>query len=72
MKSSKLMIIKPIELRAALLEAQIELFERKKMPVLVLVSGQDGAGKGVVGVQRSGREGSEQQGEKRRVQDARH
>ena len=33
-------------LRAALLDAQIELFERKKMPVLVLVSGQDGAGKG--------------------------
>ena len=33
-------------LRAALLDAQIELYERKKMPVLVLISGQDGSGKG--------------------------
>lgn len=33
-------------LRAALLDAQVELYERKKMPVLVLISGQDGAGKG--------------------------
>jgi polyphosphate:AMP phosphotransferase len=33
-------------LRAALLEAQIDLHEGKKIPVVVLVSGQDGAGKG--------------------------
>ncbi len=33
-------------LRAALLEAQIDLYERHKMPVVVLISGQDGAGKG--------------------------
>ncbi len=33
-------------LRAALLEAQVNLFEQHKTPVLVLVSGQDGAGKG--------------------------
>jgi polyphosphate:AMP phosphotransferase len=34
------------ELRAALLDAQYELKENKKIPVIVLVSGQDGAGKG--------------------------
>ncbi|MBI5615772.1 MAG: polyphosphate:AMP phosphotransferase [Gammaproteobacteria bacterium] len=34
------------QLRAALLEAQYELRERGKFPVIVLVSGQDGAGKG--------------------------
>lgn len=33
-------------LRAALLEAQINLFEHGKTPVVVLISGQDGAGKG--------------------------
>lgn len=33
-------------LRAALLEAQVNLFEKHKTPVIVLVSGQDGAGKG--------------------------
>ena len=33
-------------LRAALLEAQISLFEKRKTPVVVLISGQDGAGKG--------------------------
>ena len=33
-------------LRAALLEAQVELFEKRKTPVVVLISGQDGAGKG--------------------------
>lgn len=33
-------------LRAALLEAQVELFEQHKTPVVVLISGQDGAGKG--------------------------
>ena len=33
-------------LRAALLEAQVDLQESKKVPVIVLVSGQDGAGKG--------------------------
>ena len=33
-------------LRAALLEAQVDLHEGKKIPVVVLVSGQDGAGKG--------------------------
>ncbi|MCF8210759.1 MAG: polyphosphate:AMP phosphotransferase [Rhodoferax sp.] len=33
-------------LRAALLEAQVDLYENKKIPVVVLVSGQDGAGKG--------------------------
>lgn len=33
-------------LRAALLEAQISLFEKRKTPVVVIVSGQDGAGKG--------------------------
>jgi polyphosphate:AMP phosphotransferase len=34
------------ELRAALLDAQYELKEQHKIPVVVLVSGQDGAGKG--------------------------
>lgn len=34
------------ELRAALLEAQYQLKENGKIPVIVLVSGQDGAGKG--------------------------
>jgi polyphosphate:AMP phosphotransferase len=33
-------------LRAALLEAQVSLQESKKIPVVVLISGQDGAGKG--------------------------
>lgn len=33
-------------LRAALLEAQVNLQEQKKIPVVVLISGQDGAGKG--------------------------
>jgi polyphosphate:AMP phosphotransferase len=33
-------------LRAALLEAQVDLQENKKIPVVVLISGQDGAGKG--------------------------
>ncbi|WP_413862540.1 zeta toxin family protein [Candidatus Aalborgicola defluviihabitans] len=33
-------------LRAALLEAQINLHDNTKIPVVVLVSGQDGAGKG--------------------------
>jgi AMP-polyphosphate phosphotransferase len=33
-------------LRSALLEAQISLFEKRKTPVVVLISGQDGAGKG--------------------------
>jgi len=33
-------------LRAALLEAQVDLQEGKKVPVIVLISGQDGAGKG--------------------------
>jgi AMP-polyphosphate phosphotransferase len=33
-------------LRAALLEAQADLQEGKKIPVVVLISGQDGAGKG--------------------------
>jgi len=33
-------------LRAALLEAQVDLFEGKRIPVVVLISGQDGAGKG--------------------------
>ena len=33
-------------LRAALLEAQVQLQENKKIPVVVLISGQDGAGKG--------------------------
>ena len=33
-------------LRAALLDAQFELKEHGKIPVIVLVSGQDGAGKG--------------------------
>src|SRR3990167_783711 len=33
-------------LRAALLEAQVSLQEHKKIPVVVLISGQDGAGKG--------------------------
>lgn len=32
-------------LRAALLEAQVSLFEKRKTPVVVLISGQDGAGK---------------------------
>ncbi len=35
-----------VELRAALLDAQVELFKNRKIPVIVLVSGQDGAGKG--------------------------
>jgi polyphosphate:AMP phosphotransferase len=34
------------ELRAALLDAQFDLKENRKIPVIVLVSGQDGAGKG--------------------------
>lgn len=34
------------ELRAALLDAQFELKESRRMPVIVLISGQDGAGKG--------------------------
>jgi polyphosphate:AMP phosphotransferase len=34
------------ELRAALLDAQFDLKENGKIPVVVLVSGQDGAGKG--------------------------
>ena len=34
------------ELRAALLDAQYDLKENGKIPVIVLVSGQDGAGKG--------------------------
>ena len=33
-------------LRAALLEAQVNLHDNKKIPVVVLISGQDGAGKG--------------------------
>ena len=33
-------------LRAALLEAQVDLDTNKKSPVVVLISGQDGAGKG--------------------------
>jgi AMP-polyphosphate phosphotransferase len=33
-------------LRAALLAAQVDLFEKHKTPVVVLISGQDGAGKG--------------------------
>ena len=33
-------------LRASLLEAQVDLQESKKIPVVVLISGQDGAGKG--------------------------
>ncbi|MCW2314154.1 polyphosphate:AMP phosphotransferase [Rhodoferax antarcticus] len=33
-------------LRAALLDAQVSLFEKRKTPVVVLISGQDGAGKG--------------------------
>jgi polyphosphate:AMP phosphotransferase len=33
-------------LREALLEAQVDLFERRKTPVVLLISGQDGAGKG--------------------------
>ncbi|MFI4940580.1 MAG: polyphosphate:AMP phosphotransferase [Burkholderiales bacterium] len=33
-------------LRAALLEAQVELVQSRKIPVVVLISGQDGAGKG--------------------------
>jgi polyphosphate:AMP phosphotransferase len=33
-------------LRAALLAAQVDLFERKKTPVVIIISGQDGAGKG--------------------------
>ena len=33
-------------LRAALQQAQVALQEKKKFPVVVLVSGQDGAGKG--------------------------
>lgn len=34
------------QLRAALLQAQVQLHEGKKIPVVVLISGQDGAGKG--------------------------
>jgi len=34
------------ELRAALLAAQFELIQNRKIPVVVLISGQDGAGKG--------------------------
>jgi polyphosphate:AMP phosphotransferase len=34
------------ELRTALLQAQAELFEKKPFPVLLIISGQDGAGKG--------------------------
>lgn len=34
------------ELRTGLLQAQAELFEKKPFPVLLLISGQDGAGKG--------------------------
>lgn len=34
------------ELRAALLAAQFDLLKDKKIPVVVLISGQDGAGKG--------------------------
>ena len=34
------------KLRTALLEAQVELYESRKIPVVVLISGQDGAGKG--------------------------
>jgi polyphosphate:AMP phosphotransferase len=33
-------------LRAALLGAQVDLYENRKIPVVVLISGQDGAGKG--------------------------
>jgi polyphosphate:AMP phosphotransferase len=33
-------------LRAALLDAQVSLLEKRKTPVVVLISGQDGAGKG--------------------------
>ncbi len=33
-------------LRAGLLQAQVKLLEGKKIPVVVLISGQDGAGKG--------------------------
>lgn len=33
-------------LRAALLEAQFDLMEKRKIPVVVLISGQDGSGKG--------------------------
>ncbi|TXH87686.1 MAG: polyphosphate:AMP phosphotransferase [Rhodoferax sp.] len=33
-------------LRSALLQAQVQLLEGKKIPVVVLISGQDGAGKG--------------------------
>lgn len=33
-------------LRSALLEAQVDLHEGKRIPVVVLISGQDGAGKG--------------------------
>ena len=33
-------------LRAALLNTQVDLHENKKIPVVVLISGQDGAGKG--------------------------
>ncbi len=34
------------KLRAALLDAQFQLIQNKKIPVVVLISGQDGAGKG--------------------------
>jgi len=33
-------------LRAALLEAQVDLYENKKIPVVVLISGQDGCTNG--------------------------
>ena len=35
-------------LRAELLEAQLELAEKREFPVLILVTGVDGAGKGAV------------------------
>jgi len=38
--------IEEANLRAALLEAQVDLYTQRKTPVVVLVSGQDGAGKG--------------------------
>ncbi|WP_114971936.1 polyphosphate:AMP phosphotransferase [Rhodoferax ferrireducens] len=34
------------DLRAALLGVQVDLYENRKIPVVVLISGQDGAGKG--------------------------
>ena len=36
------------KLRAELLEAQLELAEKREFPVLILVTGMDGAGKGEV------------------------